>query len=174
MGRIISNLIFAENFHSDNFGSLLDGLRQHEQKRLFEAVIHNLQARFFSPLQERTVSPNDDKLLNAIGCVSATVVAIINGRQSLKEQLQDWLVSGVGGGISSISMRRALLITLGKDSGAFSFNLGPGLRMLNQVLLPQLSRFCKEESTCSETSSSYFILQSGLKKVLYPLTEASD
>ena len=174
VGRILSDLYFTDHCYSNKFGSLLDGLKQHEQKKLVEAMIHNLQARCFSQYEDSSVSPENEKLSKAIAGVSAIVDTVISGRQFLKEQLKDWLVSGVGGGINSISMRRSLLIALEKDSGGFSVNLRAGPRGLSLVLQPQSSKSCKKASSFSETSSPYSILQSGFKKVIYPFAVASS
>lgn len=134
VGVILSDLFMSEHCHSDKFGSLLDGLKQHEQKKLFEAVIHNLQARFFSQQQDSVVSPENENLSKAIGGVSAVLYAIINERQILKDQLKDWLVSGVGGAVNSILMRRSLLSALAKDSGEFSVNFVTCLRGLSHLI----------------------------------------
>ncbi|KAL1952575.1 hypothetical protein VTO42DRAFT_4796 [Malbranchea cinnamomea] len=117
VGKIFSEMFFNDPYGLDKFGTLLDGLRQHEQKKMFEAVLHNLQTQYLSQYQESSALPEDEKLSTAIGGVSAVVAAILKDRIPLKEQLKDWLVTGVGGNISSITMRRALLAALEGEAG---------------------------------------------------------
>lgn len=131
-------------------------------------MLYNLQSRYLSQYQDPLASPERDKLSMAMGGVSAIAKAIIKDRVLLKEQLKDWLVSGVGGGISSIAMRRALLIALENDTGMLSFHLTGCLRKFTHVTQQSSSKFWRKGSVCLETSLLYYIHQSGLKKVFNP------
>ena len=109
--------MLGEGFHSDKFGLLLDGLRQHEQKKVLEATIHKLESQYLSPYYGQLDLSGDTGIKAAIGGVSAAVAAVTKDRLPLREQLNEWLASGAGGNIVSVSMRRALLATYENDIG---------------------------------------------------------
>ena len=52
-----------------------------------------------------------------IAGVSAVIAAIVKDQQYLVECLKDWLVSGTGGSIVEVDMRRALLAALRTQPG---------------------------------------------------------
>jgi telomere length regulation protein len=117
VGTICSRILFAEPHHFDKFGLLLDSLRPHEQSKLLEAMIRKLESEFLSPFQDLSGIPTGSQLGQAIGGVSAVIEAVAKDRPSIETQLHDWLVAGVGGKITSLSMRRALLAAAKRNPG---------------------------------------------------------
>ncbi|KAK2871658.1 hypothetical protein FQN49_002966 [Arthroderma sp. PD_2] len=62
----------------------------------------------------------DSGIETAISNVSATLAVITRNIDVLQDSLRSWLISGVGGGINSVPMRRALLAALSSDAESLS------------------------------------------------------
>lgn len=101
---------------------MLSGLRQREQKKILEAIIHKLESQYLSSYYGQSDLSGDSRVATIIGGVSAIVAAVIRDRPLLREQLNEWLASGVGGNIASVSMRRALLATYENEAGTLYLN----------------------------------------------------
>lgn len=133
---ILFPLLLQNEEHITQFCFLLNNLRQHDQKRMLEIVIRCLEHRYMMGLDD--AGSND---IQTIAGVSAVIAAIINEQPYLSECLKDWLVSGIGGGITGISMRRALLAALRTHEGDYP---PPDLYIhveINQVLQALYHKF---------------------------------
>lgn len=112
--EILHCLLFQKGRPStENFINLLKFLRQHDQKRILESILRCLERAYLVNLLE-----NEDKIADAsISNVSIILSLITRDVVIMKETLKNWLISGIGGGINSVHMRRSLLATFASDPG---------------------------------------------------------
>ncbi|KAG5209941.1 Telomere length regulation protein-domain-containing protein [Trichophyton interdigitale] len=115
--EILHCLLFQKGRPStENFINLLKFLRQHDQKRILESILRCLERAYLVNLLE-----NEDKIADAsISNVSIILSLITRDVVIMKETLKNWLISGIGGGINSVHMRRSLLATFASDPESLS------------------------------------------------------
>ncbi|EGE79073.1 hypothetical protein RJZ56_001016 [Blastomyces dermatitidis] len=116
VSEIYDTLLLQENASPDRFGILLNNLRRHDQIVLFKSILHDLEKRFLpaypNALQRPLEDPSKCKTING---VSGVVATIVRGRDILKSQLSEWLVTGLEMNIQGIDFRRALLASFGNQ-----------------------------------------------------------
>ncbi|PGH09315.1 telomere length regulation protein [Blastomyces parvus] len=114
--KIYDTLLLQENASPDRFGLLLDSLRRHDQILLFKSVLHDLGRRFLPVFPNASQCQLEDpSKCKAISGVSGVVATIVRGRDFLKYQLSEWLVTGLEMNIQGIDFRRALLASFGNQ-----------------------------------------------------------
>ncbi|EGE09532.1 hypothetical protein TEQG_08466 [Trichophyton equinum CBS 127.97] len=85
-------------------------------KKDLESILRCLERPYLVNLLE-----NEDKIADAsISNVSIILSLITRDVVIMKETLKNWLISGIGGGINSVYMRRSLLATFASDPESLS------------------------------------------------------
>ncbi|DAA79642.1 TPA_exp: Uncharacterized protein A8136_0415 [Trichophyton benhamiae CBS 112371] len=117
VNEILHTLLFRKDRPgTENFINLLKFLRQHDQKRILESILRCLERAYLVNLLE-----NEDKIADAsISNVSIILSLITRDVVIMKETLKTWLISGIGGSINSVYMRRSLLATFASDPESLS------------------------------------------------------
>lgn len=114
MGDILFPLLLQNEAQMTQFCLILNKLRQHDQKRMLEMVIRCLENRYMMDFND-TGSTD----IQAVAGVSAVIAATVKNQPYLVECLKDWLVSGTGGSIIGVGMRRALLAVFRTHAGDY-------------------------------------------------------
>ncbi|KAJ9304297.1 hypothetical protein DTO217A2_6261 [Paecilomyces variotii] len=124
--EIYSGVLRDQEF-SVQFRRLLENVRVPEQTAMFEAVLRDVEKKYFEgelPSDRPEIQPDNE----TIGGVAALCASIIKNSQSLRNQTASWLASGQSSCIQGIRLRRALLAVISDDKDAvielFTTSLG--------------------------------------------------
>ncbi|EFE36888.1 uncharacterized protein ARB_04415 [Trichophyton benhamiae CBS 112371] len=155
VNEILHTLLFRKDRPgTENFINLLKFLRQHDQKRILESILRCLERAYLVNLLE-----NEDKIADAsISNVSIILSLITRDVVIMKETLKTWLISGIGGSINSVYMRRSLLATFASD---------PELESLSQIFTKSIDIFGDKLSikhspiTAQEANAQVILLTAG-------------
>lgn len=120
MDEVYSGLLMNTEDITPRFGYLLDELRPHEQKAVFESMLRSVEQRYL-PRDSGDNYTTSDRHKRNISGVARIISDVIENRPSLEGQLKDWLSSGLGGGIHGISSRRALLAAISTHQGTSKY-----------------------------------------------------
>ncbi|OAL67821.1 protein kinase subdomain-containing protein [Trichophyton rubrum] len=124
--QVVDEILHALLFRKDrpgteNFINLLKFLRQHDQKRILESILRCLERAYLVNLLEKEDKIADESISN----VSILLSLITRDVVIMKETLKNWLISGIGGSINSVYMRRSLLATFASDPDKLSIKHSP-------------------------------------------------
>ncbi|KAM5431323.1 telomere binding protein [Microsporum canis] len=114
VNETLNGLLFQQDRQdTEKFTALLSVLQQHDQRRFLESVLRCLERTYLVNIEERDEGSNVD---TAISNISAILSVITRNASTLKDFLKSWLISGTGGSITSIQMRRSLLAAFSCDT----------------------------------------------------------
>lgn len=100
----------------EQFSSILRFLRGHCQESIFEYILRNLETMYLH--KEPNTDLDDTLPKNAtVDGVAALLKPLIDRHELLRIRLGEWIVTGLGGGIRSTSLRRAILAVFREDTG---------------------------------------------------------
>lgn len=116
MEEVYSELLLSTEDLQPRFGYLIDNLRPHEQRTVFESMLRSIGQRYLPRDSSEDYAALDRYKQNISG-VARIISDVIQSRPLLEGQLKDWLSTGLGGGIHDISSRRALLAAISTHQG---------------------------------------------------------
>ncbi|KAL1884498.1 telomere binding protein [Paecilomyces lecythidis] len=125
--REIYSAVLCEQDFSVQFRRLLQNVRVPEQTAIFEAVLRDIERKYFEG-ELPTDRPDDHSDNEVIGGVAAICASIFNDSTALRNQTASWLASGQSSCIQGIRLRRALIAVISSDEDAvielFTASLG--------------------------------------------------
>lgn len=113
---MVLGLLLVEPPFSEQFSSILRLLRGHSQEIILESVLRNLE-KIYLHNEIRTDLCDALPKNAAIGGIAALLKPLTDCHEILKIRLSEWVVTGLGGGIRSTGLRRAILAILRDDTG---------------------------------------------------------
>ncbi|KAK2749235.1 telomere binding protein [Myotisia sp. PD_48] len=126
VNEIVASLIYENQVHLCT--TLLHALRQHDQRRMSEGILRCLENQFFG------VGEQNSTYNKAVEATAAFFAIVINDVPFISGLLQSWLAGGVGGGISSVFMRRSLICALNSRTDSLPELLRKGIELFGDKL----------------------------------------
>lgn len=88
-------------------------LRPHEQVAIAQSILKDLQATHFGPYESK-----DREIDDTVGGIAALLSHYIEGKTCVQETIQSWLSTGNSNVVTTVGLRRVLLLLYSKDSGS--------------------------------------------------------
>jgi telomere length regulation protein len=109
--------LYTNTFEGDapsrSWHRFFDLLRPHEQVAIVQSILKDLQATHFSSY-ERKGRDSD----HIVGGVAALVSHHLEGKTCVQETIQSWLSTGNSNVVTTVGLRRVLLLLYSRDSGS--------------------------------------------------------
>lgn len=102
---------------SRSWHCFFDLLRPHEQVAVAQSILKDLQAVHF-----RSYETKDRVSDQIVGGVAALVSHYIEGKSCVQETIQSWLSTGNDSVVTTVGLRRVLLLIYSKDTGSWDYH----------------------------------------------------
>ncbi|KAK2757076.1 telomere binding protein [Arachnomyces sp. PD_36] len=149
--EVYSGLLSDTEDSQLRFGRLLDNMRPHEQRTVFESMLRSIGQRYL-PRDSGDGYTTSKRCQQNIGAVAGIISYVIKVKGPLEGQLNDWLSTGIGGGINGIGLRRALLAVISRNSDAVTDLMGKSLDLFGDKL------YIKHTPTSGQEANAQVVL----------------
>jgi telomere length regulation protein len=105
---------FEGDIPSPSWHCFFDLLRPHEQVAIVQRILKDLQATHFGSYDQK--DRDSDEI---VGGVAALVSHYLEGKTCVQDTIQNWLSTGNNSVVTTIGLRRVLLLLYSKDLGSW-------------------------------------------------------
>lgn len=108
---------FEGDTPSQSWHCFFDLLRPHEQVAIVQTILRDLQATYFGSYDQKD---RDSDCI--VGGVAALVSHYLDGKTCVQDTVRNWLSTGNNNVVTTVGLRRVLLLLYSKDSGSGDYH----------------------------------------------------